>query len=215
MQLKDPILITGCARSGTSLVAGIINEAGAKGGSINLDGNEYNPTGYYENHAIIQTVDKQILKSRGFDLMGQKKLPGEDFPVVDIRDKVFSVIASQGVSSADTWFFKDAKLLLLFRSYTKSFPGSKIVIVRRQKEGIINSCMRTPFMSGRKTEYEWLEWVNHHIMLMAALKSSFSKVHEIWYEDLINGNLNPIKELIQWLGLEFHMDYINSIIIKN
>ena len=30
--MKEPILITGCARSGTSMVAGIINMSGAFGG---------------------------------------------------------------------------------------------------------------------------------------------------------------------------------------
>ena len=214
MPLKDPILITGCARSGTSLISAIINEAGAKGGIMNVGGGPYNPTGFYENHEIINSVDKQILKSAGLDPMGQTSLPGEDFPAHDIRQRVFNIAASQGVSAADTWFFKDAKLLLLSRSYTQSFPGAKIVLVRRQKEGIVKSCMRTPFMHGRKTEKEWMDWVNHHIMLMACLKSTYSKVREVWYEDLIVGNLTPIRELIQWLGLEYHHDYVNSIVIR-
>ena len=214
MSLKDPILVTGCARSGTSLVSAIINEAGAKGGSINVGGNQYNPTGYYENHEIVTSIDKEILKAEGFDPMGQTRLPGENFPTHDIRQRVFDIMEGQGVSAADTWFFKDAKLLLLFRSYIKSFPGSKIVLVRRQKEGIVKSCKRTPFMHGRKTEKGWLEWVNHHIMLMACLKSAHSKVFELWYEDLIVGNLTPVRELVQWLGLEYHVDYVNSIVIR-
>ena len=32
--MKDPILITGCARSGTSMIAGVINICGAFGGDM-------------------------------------------------------------------------------------------------------------------------------------------------------------------------------------
>lgn len=214
MNLKDPILVTGCARSGTSLVSAIINEAGAKGGIMNVGGNRYNPTGYYENHEIINGIGKKLLKAEGFDPMGQTKLPGVDFPAHDLRQQVFSIADSQGISAADTWFFKDAKLLLLFRSYIHSFPDSKIVLVRRQKEDIVKSCMRTPFMYGRKTQKEWLDWVKHHIALIDSLKSSHSQVKEVWYEDLIVGNLEPVRELISWLGLEYHQDYVNSIVIR-
>jgi len=214
MNLKDPILITGCARSGTSLIAAIINEAGAKGGVINVGGNQYNPTGYYENHEIITNVDKSILSGQGFDPMGQRKLPDENFIAADVRKRIFNIASSQGITAADTWFFKDAKLLLLYRSYVKSFPGSKIVLVRRQKEAIVKSCKRTPFMNGRNTEAGWLEWVNHHIMLMACLKAVHSKVCELWYEDLLVGNLTPLRECITWLGLEYHKDYVNSIVIR-
>lgn len=214
MQLKDPILITGATRSGTSLVSAIIHEAGAKGGMLNLDGSEYNPIGFYENHAIIQQVDKAILQAAGFDPLGQVNLPPENFPGQDIRQKVFDIAADQGITPADTWFFKDAKLLLLFRSYIRSFPDSKIVLVRRQKEGIVKSCMRTPFMRGRQTELDWLEWVNSHIALMDALMLEHNQVMEIWYEDLVAGNVAPMQRIISWLSLDFHLDYINTIVIR-
>ena len=99
MQLKDPILITGAARSGTSLVANIIAQAGAKGGDMNKKADRYNPTGYYENHAMINTVDKALLKQEGYDTMGQTPLPPFNLKAFDIRDKVFQIARQQGIGS--------------------------------------------------------------------------------------------------------------------
>lgn len=214
MNLKDPILITGAARSGTSLVAAIIHDAGASGGNIVMEGNQYNPTGYYENHDIISVVDKQILREAGFDPLGQKGLPPANFDGKDIRESVFRIAASQGITPGEDWFFKDAKLLLIFRSYVESFPDSKFVLVRRQKEAIVKSCMNAPFMHRREVDSDWLEWVNHHIELMDALKGSGAKVKEVWYEDLVKGNLGPMREIVEWLDLEYHVDFVSSIIIK-
>ena len=122
MPLSDPILITGCARSGTSLVSAIIHQAGAKAGAIGKAGDELNPSGYYENYEIIEKIDKKILAELGFDPMGQKELPGEDIERRDIRADVFAIAQDQGILPGEKWYYKDAKLLLLYGSYLKSFP---------------------------------------------------------------------------------------------
>ena len=53
---QSPILVTGCARSGTSLVAGIVNICGAFGG-VTRPGNPANEKGLFENISI-QEIDK-------------------------------------------------------------------------------------------------------------------------------------------------------------
>ena len=214
MNLKDPILVTGCARSGTSLVSAIIHDAGASGGNIVMNPSVYNPTGFYENHEIISAIDKGILREAGFDPLGQNGVPPADLPGKDIRAGMFRIAADQGIRPGETWFFKDAKLLLVFRSYVESFPDSKIVLVRRQANSIVKSCMRAPFMHRRTTPEQWLDWVEDHEKLMDALKSVKKEVREIWYEDLINGNLESMQKIIEWLGLEWHVDFVSSIIIK-
>ena len=74
---KPPIIITGCARSGTSLTAGIVNLSGAYGGDMHGP-NKYNARGMYENKSIKEVLDKPYLRSIGADPKGQKPLPGED-----------------------------------------------------------------------------------------------------------------------------------------
>ena len=214
MQLKDPILITGAGRSGTSLVAGIIHRHGAVAGAVGKPGDRWNPTGYYENYEMVESVSKSILRRAGFDIMGQKPIPKEPIPAEDIRQKVEKIAFKQGIKPGDVWYYKDAKLLLVYKSYLKSFPGSKIMLVRREPTGIVNSCMRTPFMAGRTTQEQWLEWLEDYERFMGYLKSESQNVVEIWYEDLQAGNYTGIENVIRWLGFEFNKEIINNIIIK-
>ena len=214
MNLKDPILITGCARSGTSLVAAIIHEAGASGGNIVINGSPYNPTGFYENHEIISAIDKQILREAGFDPLGQNGVPPADLPGKDIRQGMFRIASDQGIRPGETWFFKDAKLLLVFRSYVESFPESKIVLVRRNANDIVNSCMNAPFMHRRSTPEQWLDWVEDQEKIMDVLKAEKKEVREVWYEDIINGNLDQLQKVIEWLDLDWHVDFVSSIVIR-
>ncbi|MCK4819383.1 sulfotransferase [bacterium] len=214
MQLKDPILIAGAARSGTSLVAGIIHRHGTVSGELGKLGDQWNPTGYYENYEIIDKVDKRLLRDAGYDVMGQYPLPREPLPAEDIRERVEKIAMEQGIRPGDNWYFKDAKLLLVYKSYLKSFPSSKIILVRRDGNDIIQSCMRTPFMTKRETSDQWIDWLEDHERFMGYLKSESSNVVEIWYEDLQAGNYTGISNVIKWLGFEFDKEIINNIIIK-
>ena len=68
------ILITGCARSGTSMIAGIINMCGAFAGDTSGP-NRYNQKGMYENAKIRNSIVKPYLREIGMDPKGQFPLP--------------------------------------------------------------------------------------------------------------------------------------------
>jgi hypothetical protein len=214
MTLSDPILITGAARSGTSLTAAIIHSAGAQSGVVKIEANEWNPTGYYENREIVDKVIKRLLIDFGYDPMGQERLPGEDLPRVNIRDQIFQIAEEQGIRPGKPWYFKGAKILLLYGSFIKSFPESRIVLVRRRANDIVASCMRTNFMAKRSTPEQWLDWLEDHEKIMSRLKDEFHNVMEVWYEDFILGNLEPMKRVVRWLDLHFDDNFVKSIIIK-
>ena len=77
MKYKDmppPIIVTGCARSGTSLTAGIINICGAYGGTL-APPNVNNRKGMFENTTVRQTIVKPYLREHGWDPLGQNPLP--------------------------------------------------------------------------------------------------------------------------------------------
>ena len=59
-----PILITGAARSGTSMTAGNIHKCGAWGGDM-AGSTRYNRKGMFENTEIRNTMVKTIMKSIG------------------------------------------------------------------------------------------------------------------------------------------------------
>ena len=69
-----PILVTGCARSGTSMTAGIIDLCEAWGG-ITSGPNRNNRKGMFENASIRNNLVKPFLANIGADPMGQSPLP--------------------------------------------------------------------------------------------------------------------------------------------
>ena len=215
MPMIDPILITGAARSGTSLVANIIHHAGAKGGDVSVNpipGEQ--PTGFYENEELTTRVSKSILFDLGFDPRGVKKIPDHNVPTFDVSVQVFNIARKQGITVGDVWYLKIIKGLLLYRTYLRSFPNSQWVLVRREPDGIIQSCMLASFMVGRETANEWADYVRHYTRMMIRLKRECPQVREVWYEKLLAGEHDEIESVLGWLGLDYDKEYIDKTVIK-
>ena len=71
--VPDPIIITGCARSGTSLIAGTMHLCGAWVGNV-TGPTSWNRKGQFENEFIRDRLVKPYLKSINMDPMGQDPL---------------------------------------------------------------------------------------------------------------------------------------------
>lgn len=210
---KDtPILITGCARSGTSLVAGTIHTGGAWKGETYGGGNA-NIKGFFENKELREKIDKPLLKEHGWDPMGQSPLPDitQALNPGDLYDRVQRCIAEQGYTEGP-WMFKDAKLTWLWRAWHFAFPEAKWVFVRRSKRHIVQSCIRTSFMSRYTSVEEWAAWVDFHLEQLDAMKAAGLNVVEIWSNDLVEGNYGPIKETMLQYGLNWDLIKVNDLV---
>jgi len=214
--MREPILITGIARSGTSLVANIIDQAGANGGEMNLNPIPVEqPTGFYENTEFDTKISKWILAEHGYDQRGQKAMPGKDFLPFDVRELAFDIMRGQGVGEDEVWFVKNCKAILIFHTYLESFPGSKWVLVRRNMDDIVDSCIRASFMGSRHTLGEWNEWYIHWKGLLDELKrQAGDSLREVWYEKLMEGDYREVENVLTWLGLRYDEKYIDNIIIR-
>jgi len=74
------------------------------------------------------------------------------------------------------------------------------VLVRRDPQAIVRSCIRTPFMKGRKFKQGWIDWVQEHEFRMDDLKSSGAQVLELWPDPT---EPTSFKETIEGVGLEY------------
>jgi len=214
--MKDLILITGAARSGTSIVAGVINICGAFGGDL-ASPNRNNQKGMFENTEIREQIVKPYLRGLGVDHMGQYPLPdiSNIHIPVDWRFKIEKVMKKQGYEEGQSCFYKGAKICLSWPVWKANFPNSKYVIVRRKTPDIIRSCMKTGFMRafvrphiqakvGADNEYDgWKWWVHQHEKRFVEMMQSGLEVREIWPERMVHGDFTKIKELIKWLGLDW------------
>lgn len=202
----DPILITGCARSGTSLIAGIVSICGAFGGDMSGP-TRYNRKGMFENTIIRNSLVKQYLIGLHADRMGQNPLPNieavkETVPALkeQWRRRVTGVMIEHGYKQGP-WFYKGAKMCLVWPIWHAAFPDAKWIIVRRRTEEIIRSCLRTGFMRGHRSAEGWQFWVDQHMIRFGEMMGSGLNLIQIWPETLIRGDLRPAQNMIRALGL--------------
>ncbi len=211
LELIPPFLITGCARSGTSMTAGIIHQGGAWGGELSGP-TIYNKKGMFEN-AEIRSLQKLYLTSIGADPLGQKPLP--------IRSKIRSVdrwapeirriVTEQGYMEGP-WFYKGAKMCLIWELWAEAFPDAKWVIVRRNDKEIIDSCMRTGFMKKYTTREGWQYWIDYHKQRFQEMKDAGLQIKEVYPIKFVQKNYIEIKEVIEWLGLEWKESFTKEFV---
>lgn len=205
----DPIIVTGCARSGTSLVAGILDRCGAFGGKT-CGPTRANRRGQYENRAIIERVQKPYLSSIGADPMGQDPLPGYDElqPDPGRRGRVLDIMIEQGLQPGQPWYFKDAKATLDWPVWQDAFPDAVWVIVRRTRAAIVRSCDRTTFMRRR---VNWGPWVDYHLERFADVERTRA-AHEVWSERVARGELDDLQAVVEALGLTWDPEAVAAFV---
>ena len=223
MEMKSPILITGAARSGTSMIAGIINICGAFGGVMSGP-TQSNEKGMFENAAIRQNIMKPYLKSIGVDPMGQYPLPDPNTMKIpnNLKTLVEDVMLQQGYKDG-SWMYKGAKMCLTWPMWNYAYPNAKWIIVRRRTGDIVSSCMRTGFMSAfnnqsnqravgvSSAEEGWLWWVHQHEKRFIEMINEGMNVKVIWPHRMIDGDYTQIMEMIDWLGLEWKTEVLSFI----
>ena len=221
--MTSPILITGCARSGTSMVAGIINLCGAFGGKMSGP-NRNNEKGMFENSTVRENLVKPYFRSLGVDALGQYPLPDiNNMPIpIGWRREVERIMVNDGYTGGP-WLYKGAKMCLHWPVWNYAFPDAKWVIVRRRTPDIINSCIRTGFMRafnskanqmavGAKSEYEgWLWWVHQHEKRFVEMINEGMNVKVVWPHRMVDGDYSQMMELVEWLGLEWKSEVLQFI----
>lgn len=222
-KIPDPIIITGAARSGTSMVAGAINICGAFGG--NMSGpTKNNQRGMFENARVRNTIVKPFLASIGADRLGQYPLPDINNLMIpmDWNKRIIKIMKEEGYKGGP-WMYKVAKGCLLWPIFNFAFPSAKWIIVRRRTSDIVNSCLRTNFMRafrnkqiqkavGAKSEEEgWLWWVHQHEKRFVEMINEGLNCKIVWPERMINGDYKQMMEMIEWLGLKWKTEVLSFV----
>lgn len=219
MIYEKPILVTGAARSGTSMVAGVLHICGAWGGDMSGP-TRYNRKGMFENADIRNNIVKPWLVAHGWDRMGQDPLPDIDkikkMPNLiaqshEIRDKVLGVIASQGYKGGK-WFYKGAKMCLMWPVWYLAFPEALWVIVRRKPDDIVQSCMKTSFMRAHQKRSGWLLWVAEHEKRFEEMADARLCIQEVWPQRAVDGDLTEIQQVVNNLGLNWKFGEVQKFI---
>jgi len=211
----SPIFVLGLPRSGTSLVAGALKICGAWLGDTVPGGGEENPKGFFENIYLREQINKKILGALQVDPLGVQTLPALDNlpPVEGLEELIKIGLEADGYDYTKPWLFKDAKLTLLWPIYLKVFPKAHWVIVRREEEHIISSCLNTSFMKKQSIDPEfWIKWTGEYLTRLDTLKQSGCAYSEIWTPSIIDGDLTNLEKLSHALDLTWDSHALKEFI---
>ena len=197
------IFITGCARSGTSLTTKILQAHGL------YLGHPRQINDLYEHVEIRQTILKPMLAAVGADPLGQGPLPDmtKFRPDGGLRDRVL-----RHFNCLDDYGYKDAKLTLTWPMWHAAFPEAKWIIVRRETDAIVDSCLRTHFMRRYLDDRRaWTRWVDYHLDQFTEMKKAGLDIHETWPATFIS---KPAMfwQTAEFSRLEFHLDRVRDAI---
>lgn len=214
--MLDPIIIVGVPRSGTSMTAGVIEQCGAFGG--NTDSNKKKRQ--FENITIQRDITKPFFITMKSSPTGHKNFPNiykvkevckNDTLVSNFRNAVISVINNQGYKEG-SWYIKDSRITLIWPIWNAAFPKAKWIIVRRDVEDIVRSCLRTDFMDTYNTRSGWLSLVSEYERHFEDMYNSKLIIGEVWPQRMINGDFAGIQLIINNLQLEWNKEKIMGFV---
>jgi hypothetical protein len=211
---NHPIFVLGLPRSGTSMVAGSLGICGAWTGST-VPGNPENPKGFFEHVVIREHIVRKMLVDLGYDPMGVRKLPPVDLQieVQGLADIIRGIVERDGYQFNVPWLIKACKLTLLWPVFKKAFPDATWIIVRRDEEGLIDSCLRTSFMKHHSPDRNfWKNFSEEYRIRLDALKNSGANVLEISTPEMISGNFDHFREAVSQLGLTYREEELMEFI---
>lgn len=220
---QPPILVTSIPRSGSSMITATINICGAFGGYMK-EGDQSTKRGMYENVKIRESMVKTYLAFHGVDIMGQYPLldTKQMFVPGNWKKRVEEIMVSEGYTEGP-WVYKDARSALLWPIWNQVYPDAKWVIVRRRTGDILESCIKTGFMTAFKNERNreqinvstekdgWLWWVHEYEKRFVEMITAGVAYREIWPERMVNGEYKQLFALCDWLELKWNNDALDFI----
>jgi len=219
--LYSPILVTGIERSGSSIVAKILHMCGAFTGNV---------SGMQENKRIKTYVD-HFYSYHNVDPAGQYPLPNlSHTPIPECWGfRMEELLEKENYEETEPWLYKSSRIAQIWPVWKETFPKAKWIIVRRRTGDIIQSCIKTGFMTAyadqsvlqqinAKDEADgWLWWVHEHEKLFSDMIEAGIEYREIWPERMAIGDFEQIHEMVEWLGLEWNEKVVEMVspLLKN
>lgn len=214
LNADGPILITGIPRSGTSMISNCLQQAGLwLGATIQPNGD--NPRGFFENREIRERILKPNLKVVGADPLGVLRLPdlAALAPDPKLRERVLAIFSQQGHDGQSRWGYKEPKLSLSWPLWAEAFPDATWVIVERDIEAVVKSCLNTNFMNRHSCDAEfWRTFASRYRERLDNLADTVPNVVRISSDDVIAGDYTALTKLAARLDLDWTQSCVAQIV---
>lgn len=192
------IVVLGAHRSGTSLAAGILHRAGVNMGRRFREPDEWNPTGYWGDLDWLD-LNKKLLHNAGGNWYTPPGIEALRTQGEALNDEIRALVATKG--SVPLWGFKDPRTCLTIGSILPHLPDdTRLLIVRRAREAIIQSLMRRAEGRGYyETPEHWRALTDEYYRRLSGFADShMGYTLRVSYSQLIDRN--QYQSVARWLG---------------
>ena len=199
---KSVVLVLGMHRSGTSAVAAGLERLGVFMGSSLLQGDEWNPKGYFEEKRIVE------FNNRLLELVGLR-WDATDVGAINVHLEhawagqiaVAGNLLEEIFSDHPSWGVKDPRMCLLAPFWMAVLAARGIaprpLMVLRDPAEVANSLGRRDGIAPERAA--WL-WFNHLLGSLAYIEGH-SEAKLIDFADLLRSPAIALRGLGEWLGL--------------
>ena len=147
----QPLILTGMHRSGTSLMASLLQAIGVHVGDRLLAGDRTNAPGYFEDEDFLE-FQRQILidccdpKDGGWPDWGwteRESLDRAQFAnYLDRARQLLAQLGRQRDPQITTWGWKDPRTTLMLDFWDALIPNARYILVYRDPWDVVDSCVR-------------------------------------------------------------------------
>jgi len=208
--LNQPILITGIERSGSTIIAKVLAMCDVFMGDTTEMG---------ENKVIKSLVNDFYTSVLKVPINGQKIIPSLDDSCIPSTWAfiINDILEEQKYKEDKPWIYKSSRIAQIWQLWNETYPDAKWIIVRRRTGDIVQSCLKTGFMTGYSDAEGWLGWIHKHEALFLAMIKAGVNYKEVYPERMAQNDFSQIKEVITWLGLEWNADIpkVVNALLKN
>ncbi|KUK76222.1 MAG: Glycosyl transferase family 2, partial [candidate division WS6 bacterium 34_10] len=197
---KTYIYIIGMHRSGTSLVANLLDKVGIYLGESDdlLPPNFDNRYGFYENKDFVEINDSVLKK---FDLeWDSTEGPDFDKDIELTKEKEIANKFIKGISSENNIVaFKDPRATLTLPFWEKIIEGDiKVLFVRRNPLEISDSLKKRNSFSRKKSLSIWENYIRQGLRNIKGLDTLF-----VNYDDILDNPFPNFVRILKFLDMEY------------
>lgn len=196
--MSEQIVVLGMHRSGTSVVALILNALGVNMGDDTLEAGASNPFGHEEDRDFFDLNKRFLARAKGaWDFPPSKSRLDQVASQFD--DEISRLIAARN-NHSNWWGWKDPRTSLLFDYYLRHLGNYKVIHVTRDADKVSLSLRKRDRMPLRKG----LQLCEIYSVALreSLLKIRSEKIFRIDFDDLVAGTETLVDELISFLGVE-------------
>jgi hypothetical protein len=194
------VYVLGMHRSGTSLLAGVVDALGFHGGPPDtmLRPDQFNRDGYWEQRPIVELHDEVLLRLGGFASAPPEVTTLEPDLAREVSRRIDDTVAE----FERPWFVKDPRQVLLLDAWDAAIGDQAFaVIASRRPHDVIRSLRHRNGYSAELAGGLWEHYT--HAMLET---SRGRRCYVVQYEDLLARRREIITDLVRVLSGLFSVD---------